>query len=144
MMLYGFQKIVEERIKMAQREGEFDDLPGAGKPLVFDGGANVPEDLRIAYKMLKNADCLPPEIELKNEIRRTERRHCGKSPSTGYALERRGMAKKKGGVGQKLTGKTKRRFLPNLQRVRIRQAGGTRRANVCTRCIKSNRIVKAG
>ena len=71
-MLPGFQKIVEERIKMAQKKGEFDNLPGFGKPLVFDADGCVPEDLRLAYKILKNADCLPPEIELKNEIRRTE------------------------------------------------------------------------
>jgi large subunit ribosomal protein L28 len=69
---------------------------------------------------------------------------CGKSPSTGYALERRGMAKKKGGVGQKITGKTKRRFLPNLQRVRIQDGRKTRHATVCTRCIKSGRITKVG
>ena len=69
---------------------------------------------------------------------------CKKAPSTGYALERRGLAKKKGGVGRKLTGKTKRRFLPNLQRVRIREGGTVRHAQVCTRCIKSGRVTKAG
>ena len=69
---------------------------------------------------------------------------CGKAPSTGYALERRGLAKKKGGVGQKITGKTKRRFLPNLQRVRVRKGGTVRHALVCTKCIRSGRIEKAG
>jgi len=70
-MLKGFEKIVEERIRRAQEEGEFDNLPGAGKPLPSDD-ATVPEELRLAYKILKNADCLPPEIELKKEIDRIE------------------------------------------------------------------------
>lgn len=71
-MLDGFQKIVEERIQKAQRQGEFKDLPGSGKPLSLSEDAFVPEDLRLAYKILKNADCIPPEIELKKEIGRLE------------------------------------------------------------------------
>ena len=69
-MLSGFEKIVEERIKQALKKGEFDDLPGSGKPLKEDD-ASVPEDLRMAWKILKNADCLPPEIELKKNIAET-------------------------------------------------------------------------
>lgn len=71
-MLTGFEKIVEERIKKAQHNGDFDNLHGAGKPLDFSDDSHIQEDLRLAYKILKNADCLPPEIELKNEIQRTE------------------------------------------------------------------------
>jgi hypothetical protein len=71
-MLAGFEKIVEERILQAQRKGVFENLPGAGKPLVIEDDRHVPEDLRLAYKILKNADCIPPEIELKKEIKRTE------------------------------------------------------------------------
>lgn len=71
-MLSGFEKIVEERILNALRNGEFDNLPGAGKPLEFEDSSTVAEDLRLAYKILKNADCLPPEIELKKEIHKTE------------------------------------------------------------------------
>lgn len=71
-MFPGFEKIIEQRIREAQKKGAFDDLPGNGKPLDLTDDANVPEDLKMAYKMLKNADCVPPEIELKNEIRRTE------------------------------------------------------------------------
>lgn len=62
-----FLKIVEEKIREAMEKGEFDDLPGKGKPLAFDAAA-VPEDKRLAYKVLKNAGCLPPELELKKEI----------------------------------------------------------------------------
>ena len=71
-MLTGFEKIVEERIKKAQYKGEFDKLSGAGRPLEFPDDRHIPEDLRLAYKILKNADILPPEIELKKEIHRTE------------------------------------------------------------------------
>jgi len=70
-MIDGFEKIVEARIKQAQKKGDFDNLPGFGKPLKFDD-INVPEDLRMAYKILKNADCVPPEIEIKKEIRQAE------------------------------------------------------------------------
>jgi hypothetical protein len=71
-MIAGYEKIVEERIRTAQLKGEFDHLPGAGKPLDFPDDSHVPEDLRLAFKILKNADCLPPEIELKKDIIRTE------------------------------------------------------------------------
>jgi hypothetical protein len=72
-MINGFEKIVEERIREAQRRGLFDNLDGAGRPLPPDEiGMRVPEDLRLAFRMLKNADCLPPELELKKEIHQTE------------------------------------------------------------------------
>ncbi len=71
-MFPGFEKIVEERIILAQKKGEFDCLEGAGKPLNLDELAGVPEELRLSYKILKNAGCLPPEIDLKKEILKTE------------------------------------------------------------------------
>lgn len=71
-MFMGFGKIVEERIRRAQRNGAFDDLPGSGQPIRYENDHLVPEELRLAYKILKNADCLPPEVEIKKEIRKTE------------------------------------------------------------------------
>lgn len=71
-MFTGFEKIIEERIRKAQNDGEFDNLSGSGEPLTFEDDRCVSEELRLAYKILKNADCLPPEIELKNEISQTE------------------------------------------------------------------------
>lgn len=68
----GYERIVEKKIKDAQRRGDFDNLPGQGEPLNMDDDRHVPEDLRIAYKILKNADCLPPELELKKEIKQME------------------------------------------------------------------------
>lgn len=70
-MFTGFEKIVEERIKKAQKKGAFNNLPGKGKPLPEED-VNVPEDIRLAYKILKNADCVPPELEIKKEIRTTQ------------------------------------------------------------------------
>ncbi len=70
--MYAFQKIIEKRIKDAEKRGEFDDLPGSGEPLTLEDDSQIPEDLRLAYKILKNADCLPPELELKKEIRKME------------------------------------------------------------------------
>lgn len=67
-----FEKIAEQRIQEAMERGEFDNLPGAGKPLSLEDDSHLPPDLRIAYKILKNADCLPPELELRKEIRTTE------------------------------------------------------------------------
>jgi hypothetical protein len=71
-MFPGFDKIVEERIRSAQLRGVFEKLSGSGKPLNLSDDAHIPEDLRLAYKILKNADMIPPEVELKKEIRRTE------------------------------------------------------------------------
>ncbi|MGB5745340.1 MAG: DUF1992 domain-containing protein [Desulfobacterales bacterium] len=71
-MFTGFSRIIEERIRKAQKKGVFDNLEGSGKPLNLENDSHIAEDLRLAYKILKNADCLPPEIELKKEIERTE------------------------------------------------------------------------
>ena len=63
-----FARIAERLIREAMENGEFDNLEGAGKPLNFADETWIPEDLRIAYKVLKNAGYIPPEIELRNEI----------------------------------------------------------------------------
>ncbi len=62
------RRIAEQRILEAMERGEFDNLPGRGKPLKLDDDSWIPEDLRAAYRVLKNAGCLPPELELKKEI----------------------------------------------------------------------------
>ncbi len=68
--------------------------------------------------------------------------YCGKGPIFGNKITRRGLAKKKGGVGQKITGITKRKFKPNLQKVKAFVGGKTRSINVCTRCITHGKVVK--
>jgi len=71
-ILPGYEKIVEQRIKEAMEKGEFENLPGKGKPIPLEDDSHVPEDLRLAYKLLKNADCLPPELLEKKEILQME------------------------------------------------------------------------
>ncbi|MFP3928455.1 MAG: DnaJ family domain-containing protein [Desulfobacteraceae bacterium] len=71
-MIPGFEEIIERRIQEAQAKGEFKNLPGRGKPLRLEDDSHVPEDLRLAYKILKNADCLPPELQLRREIRQMQ------------------------------------------------------------------------
>ena len=69
---------------------------------------------------------------------------CGKKPSAGRQVARRGLAKKSGGIGLKTTGVTRRRFLPNIQKIRIKEKDGTvRRAKVCAECIRGGRVTKA-
>ena len=70
--MISFQKIAEQRILEAQQRGEFNNLPGSGEPLQLEDDSYIPEDLKMAYKVLKNAHCLPPEIELKKEIHQME------------------------------------------------------------------------
>ncbi|MFU0889073.1 DUF1992 domain-containing protein [Kluyvera sichuanensis] len=57
----------ERHITDAQRKGEFDNLPGQGEPLVLDDDSAVPEALRSGYRLLKNAGCLPPELEQRKQ-----------------------------------------------------------------------------
>lgn len=63
-----FQRIAENRILEAIENGLFDDLRGKGKPLKLEDESHIPPELRMAYKILKNADCLPPELELRKEV----------------------------------------------------------------------------
>ncbi len=72
MSLLIFKKIAEERIRKAMEEGLFDNLELKGKPLELKEDPFVPEELRIVYKILKNAGFLPKEIELKKEIFKLE------------------------------------------------------------------------
>ena len=64
----SFDKIVETLIREAQARGEFDNLPGKGKPIDLTDYFNSPEDVRVAQAMLKNAGMVPVEIELLQEI----------------------------------------------------------------------------
>lgn len=65
---------------------------------------------------------------------------CGKKPVVGNQYSRRGKAKYLGGVGRKVTGKSKRTFQPNLQSMQIQVDGTVRRARVCVACIRGGRV----
>jgi hypothetical protein len=68
-----FDLIAERKIQEAIERGELADLPGAGRPLELEDDALIPEDLRLAYRILKNAGYVPPEVEALNEIAHLER-----------------------------------------------------------------------
>ena len=69
---------------------------------------------------------------------------CDKKPIVGRSIARRGLAKKTGGIGKKTTGITRRRFLPNLQRVKVQFPNGTvKRVKVCASCLQSGKVRKA-
>lgn len=70
--MFLIDEIAETRIAEAVQRGDLDNLPGAGQPLKLDDDRHIPEELRIAYRILKNAGCIPPELELRREISRVE------------------------------------------------------------------------
>ena len=70
--MWLIDKLAEQRIREAAVQGAFDDLPGAGQPLQLDDDAAVPAELRSAYRLLKNAGYLPPEVQLRREIGEAE------------------------------------------------------------------------
>lgn len=64
----SLEKFIEDKISKAMADGEFDNLSGAGKPLDLAWYFSLPEDLRLAFSVLKNAQCLPEEAVLLKEI----------------------------------------------------------------------------
>ena len=85
--------LVEQRISAAAARGEFDNLPGAGEPLEFDDDALVPEEVRVANRIMKNAGFVPPAVEhlralrdLQNESGSTE------DPATRRKLQAKMLA----------------------------------------------------
>ncbi|KAF0993880.1 DnaJ family domain-containing protein [Geobacillus thermoleovorans] len=64
----GFWRIAEEKIREAMKNGEFDSLPGFGKPLEIEDLSRIPEELRLGYLLLKNAGYVREEAELRKEL----------------------------------------------------------------------------
>ena len=82
--------IAERKIAAAIANGELDNLPGAGQPLDLDDDALVPEDLRLAYRILKNAGIAPPEVKKIALVKaRVEARYFGRVVSAFAARSRR-------------------------------------------------------
>lgn len=67
-LLASYETLIEQRIREATSRGEFDDLPGAGQPLDLEDDLLVPEDLRVAHRILKNSGCVPPEAQQLAEV----------------------------------------------------------------------------
>ena len=64
----SIESAIEEKIREAMERGEFENLRGKGKPLDLDAYFNTPEDLRMAYSILKSNEFVPEEVELFKEI----------------------------------------------------------------------------
>lgn len=67
----------------------------------------------------------------------------GRRPSKGSRILRRGKPKKEGGIGTHITAVTKRRFFPNLQRVKVIENGEVRYVRVSAKAIKKGLVTKA-
>lgn len=65
---------------------------------------------------------------------------CKKKVSFGNSITKRGKAKYLGGVGQKITGITRRKFKPNIQKIRVDIGGSTKRMRVCVQCLRSGLV----
>lgn len=66
--MHLFELLAERKIEEAVSRGELEDLPGAGKPLELDDDPLVPEDLRLAYRILKNAGYVPAEAKAAKKL----------------------------------------------------------------------------
>lgn len=65
-------QLAEARIQEAIQRGDLRGLPGEGQPLHLEDDSAIPEELRAAYRLLKNAGFLPPELQLRGEVREAE------------------------------------------------------------------------
>lgn len=116
--MHALEPLIERRIREAQQRGEFDDLPGSGAPLDLDDDRLVPEELRVAYRILKNAGYVPPEVEALRDLGRLE---------------------------QALTETTapdeRARLLARMDAVLARTRIGRRRGNLCIEALYFEKIV---
>jgi len=108
--------LAEQRIAEAIAKGELDDLPGAGRPLALDDDAHVPEELRLAYRILKNAGYVPPELETVNEIAQLERIAAGDAAAMNKLVLLRAK----------------------MERISACRSSRTRRSTFSGRCIRSS------
>ena len=70
----SIEKFVEEQVRRAIEAGEFDNLPGKGKPIDLKAYFDTPEDLRMAYSILKSNNFVPEEVEMLKEIEAQKKR----------------------------------------------------------------------
>lgn len=85
----SFEFLAEQRIQEALARGELDDLPGSGRPLDLDDDRLVPEDLRMAYRILKNSGFVPPEVQTMKDIAELERLvHASEGTQRSVALRK--------------------------------------------------------
>lgn len=86
----SIESAIEQQIREAIERGEFDNLPGKGKPIDLEPYFNTPEELRMAYSILKSNDFVPEEVEIMKEISALKERHS----ATGDESERSSLQKR--------------------------------------------------
>ena len=84
----SFTRLAEARIRRAIEEGEFENLPNSGRPLDLEEYFRTPSDLRMAYSILKNANCVPVEVEMLNDIARLEQAIANADEAARPSLQR--------------------------------------------------------
>lgn len=85
--------LVEQRISAAAARGEFDNLPGTGEPLEFDDDALVPEEVRVANRIMKNAGFVPPAVEHLRALRDLQSEACSsEDPAARRKLQAKMLA----------------------------------------------------
>ena len=85
-----FQKGIDAVIRQAMARGECENLPGQGRPVDLSAYFNTPEDLRVAYALLKGANVLPVEVEILQEIAALkEKLQVTNNPDEKVSLEKR-------------------------------------------------------
>jgi len=67
-LLPAYETLIEQRIREATERGEFDGLPGQGQPMALDDDLLIPEEVRVAHRILKNSGYVPPEAQQLSEI----------------------------------------------------------------------------
>ena len=60
----SLEKLIDQMIREAMQEGEFDELEGTGKPVDLSSYFATPEDLRAGHAVMKNAGVIPEEMQL--------------------------------------------------------------------------------
>ncbi|MDF7667527.1 DUF1992 domain-containing protein [Orbaceae bacterium ESL0727] len=85
--MWLIDQIAEKHIVAAQKRGEFDNLPGQGKPLHLEDDSMVPKELRTGYRLLKNAGYMPPELEMHKEALQLSQLLSCLDPATDRYLE---------------------------------------------------------
>ncbi|MCI0389799.1 MAG: DUF1992 domain-containing protein [Acidobacteria bacterium] len=85
----SYEKIIEEKIKEAIENGEFDNLPGKGSPIDLDAYFATPADVRLGYSVLKSAKCLPEEMQLLKDVEDLKEKlaHCTDEEEQGRLRE---------------------------------------------------------
>jgi hypothetical protein len=63
-----WMSLIDKQIQKAIEEGQLSNLPGEGKPLAFEDDANTPEELRLAFKMLKDHGFAPDWMMMSKDL----------------------------------------------------------------------------